>query len=285
MTRSLDWFPFYVKDWLTSHTVRSLTLEHQGLFVRMLAEAWVGGGSLPADHQQLARLLGCDAVAIGSAMAGPLADAWQTVNGRLVNHRLTHEYEVAEKRAVDKSEAGRRGAEARWRPKNGGADGSRMAEPLAVPSRNGMHSTGQDSTGQDKKGGRDANAPASSADADRAEPKLAWDQFDPQPHCEAELWARYCRRLRIGPRSKAGWTKQAKALGWLYASGGEPALEDWCAWSESLPRPKPISHDSAQVTIAKRERRPGQPPRRENRNHSAITDEAREAIKRNIIRL
>ena len=50
-------FQLYASDWLSSLTTRTMTLEERGAYVDLLCHAWLSGG-IPADDQDIARLLG-----------------------------------------------------------------------------------------------------------------------------------------------------------------------------------------------------------------------------------
>lgn len=57
--RGWTWFPFDVRNWLTSQDVLAMTSSEEGLYIRMLAFQWMYD-ELPGDPRQLAKLLGRD---------------------------------------------------------------------------------------------------------------------------------------------------------------------------------------------------------------------------------
>lgn len=57
--RGWTWFPFDVRNWLTSQDVLEMTSSEEGLYIRMLAFQWMYD-ELPGDSRQLAKLLGRD---------------------------------------------------------------------------------------------------------------------------------------------------------------------------------------------------------------------------------
>lgn len=57
--RGWSWFPFDVRNWLTSQDVLEMTSSEEGLYIRMLAFQWMYD-ELPGDPRQLAKLLGRD---------------------------------------------------------------------------------------------------------------------------------------------------------------------------------------------------------------------------------
>jgi hypothetical protein len=57
--RGWTWFPFDVRNWLTSQDVLEMTSSEEGLYIRMLAFQWMYD-ELPGDPRQLAKLLGRD---------------------------------------------------------------------------------------------------------------------------------------------------------------------------------------------------------------------------------
>lgn len=61
MTAELHWFPFFVKDWLSSPARMAMLPEQRGAYFDLLAIAWGNGEkepSLPADDATLAALSG-----------------------------------------------------------------------------------------------------------------------------------------------------------------------------------------------------------------------------------
>ncbi len=112
MPPKLPWFPFYPTDWLSDQRVALMEPAEKGIYIDLLAHAWLEG-SIPSDPIQLAFLL-----RLPRRQFNPL---WEVVRlhfvpssspSRLVNRRMEERREHAQ----DKSENARKAAEARWRP-------------------------------------------------------------------------------------------------------------------------------------------------------------------------
>ena len=132
---------FYVGDYLkdTAH----LSCEEHGAYSLLIFYMWGQGGSLPADHDRLARLARIERdrwpgiwAAIGEYFlpAGP---------GRITQKRLAAELDKARRRKVDAADNGRKGAGKRWgkaladpEPPDGEAMATPIATPLATPLAN-----------------------------------------------------------------------------------------------------------------------------------------------------
>jgi len=56
-SKALYFFPFYVKDWLSSRSVKRMTLAQKGAYIELLATQWLDG-SLPDDQEELRAILG-----------------------------------------------------------------------------------------------------------------------------------------------------------------------------------------------------------------------------------
>lgn len=109
----LPYFPFYARDWLSSgRIVGGMDLEHEGAYIRLLARMWdqapsVGGCWLPDDNQWLARACGVKPARWARIRAvlveGPYA-VFAKQDGRLVNARLSVEWEKAQKFSENQSQ-------------------------------------------------------------------------------------------------------------------------------------------------------------------------------------
>jgi len=85
-------FQFYVKDWLSSSTVRSMSLAARGAYIDLLAFAWQSQpfATLPNDPAQLRRLVGADSVEWADIWP-QIGECFEVEDGRLVNRRLQDE--------------------------------------------------------------------------------------------------------------------------------------------------------------------------------------------------
>lgn len=100
----LPYVPFYCSDWLGDTKVRLMTLEERAIHFDLLCHSWQA--PLPADHGDLARLLGVPARKLESAWKR-VGQCWQSNgNGGIENPRL--EKERAKQKA--KRKAGGTGA-------------------------------------------------------------------------------------------------------------------------------------------------------------------------------
>jgi uncharacterized protein YdaU (DUF1376 family) len=85
-------FQFYVKDWLSSSTVRSMSLAARGAYIDLLAFAWQSQpfATLPNDPAQLRRLVGADS-AEWADIWPQISECFEVEDGHLVNRRLQDE--------------------------------------------------------------------------------------------------------------------------------------------------------------------------------------------------
>lgn len=119
----LPWFPFYVDDYLGSEAVCAMNMAARGVYTTMLAKAW-RQGSVPADLDQLARVLQMPRRQL-EAVWPKVAACWEeTSPGRLTNPRQEAERAKASRDRQRHAEAGALGAEARWQK-----HGKAIAEP------------------------------------------------------------------------------------------------------------------------------------------------------------
>lgn len=107
------YMPWFVSDYLTSTALFS-TLEH-GAYSLLLFHMWTQGGTLPLEHDRLAR-------AARVSDADEWAAIWRVIQvrfvpagqGRITHPRLQEELEVARRLKTEATNRGRAGAEGRW---------------------------------------------------------------------------------------------------------------------------------------------------------------------------
>lgn len=138
--KRLPYFPFYPGDWLSSPTVAGLSLEQQGAYLRLLCYQWQDG-PLPTDISALSNLCGIDREAMAELWQG-LGRAFTETEEGLVNERLRKEKNKILNRRERLSEAGKRGANARW-------DKDENGEAMAGPE--GGHGEAMATTESDTK--------------------------------------------------------------------------------------------------------------------------------------
>lgn len=129
-------FQFYPADFLTS--TAEFSLAACGILIKALAHQWKLG-SLPADRQKLARILGATQEEM-LGFWGEISHLFKEEAGRLKNGRLEEvRADQAEYREMQ-SQKGKKGSDARWRKgknqkKNG--TGISAGNAPAIPSGNG----------------------------------------------------------------------------------------------------------------------------------------------------
>lgn len=118
------WMKFYPADWLAS--VKLMPLEARGAYVDLLAYAW--DNDLPNDVETLARIVG-----VGLGEFVPIWQGWlrmkfavDEATGFLVNAKQEAVRRDQSQLHNRRSEAGKRGAAARW---DGKANGKRIGKP------------------------------------------------------------------------------------------------------------------------------------------------------------
>jgi hypothetical protein len=89
------WFSFYPYEFMADENVAAMTLTQKGAYTSLLCLQWING-SIPADTQALARLLGCTVTEMDTIWAGvgQCFKAHATDQGRLVQGRLEVEREL-----------------------------------------------------------------------------------------------------------------------------------------------------------------------------------------------
>jgi len=113
MTERKPWFKFYVLNWRQSSAVRKMTLEARGLYLEILMDEWLEGGSLEADATLWA--------AQYSHLCNDWDESWEAVracfvdceDGRMRSEFLEAERLRAEEQKRKAAEWGKKGAEAR----------------------------------------------------------------------------------------------------------------------------------------------------------------------------
>lgn len=120
-------FQFYPADYLASMRVQMLTLEEEGAYIRLLSYAWLHG-SLPAEPDQLARIVGKGA---STTLVTTLVTMFQPCPnqpGRLVHDRLEAEREKQAVWRKKSAEGGKKSAAMRSNLKGGSTTVDRVVE-------------------------------------------------------------------------------------------------------------------------------------------------------------
>ncbi len=114
MTRkTATWMPLYWGDYLRD-TVHLDTLEH-GAYLLLIAYYWTNGNAIADDNKRLATI--ARLTPEKWAEIRPTIEEFFTIKGEKWHHgRVDAEIKTAETKSHARSEAGKRGAEARWQP-------------------------------------------------------------------------------------------------------------------------------------------------------------------------
>ena len=99
-------FQFYVKDWLTSPTVRKMTPHHRGIYIDLLAAAWNSDepGTLPLPLDFAARSAGLDIRILRDFMAKS-PRCFREIGTKLVNEKLHEQWLSYKELSVKRSNA------------------------------------------------------------------------------------------------------------------------------------------------------------------------------------
>lgn len=104
-------FQFYAADWLSDEQVQLMTLEEEGVYIRLIAYCW-REGSIPADTKAISRLCkGASEEAIQSVLG--CFDEHPNYPGRMKHPRLEKEREKQEQWSKKKSAAGKASGKSR----------------------------------------------------------------------------------------------------------------------------------------------------------------------------
>jgi len=110
----MDWYP---QDYLADPKTRAMTLEEHGAYLLLLQLEWVGG-PLPADHGELAAMLGVGAKSF-SRIWRRVSACFIESDGHLINERLERERGAMLAHRESKRTAGSNGGYAKARAASG----------------------------------------------------------------------------------------------------------------------------------------------------------------------
>jgi len=131
-------FQFYASDFLTDYKVAVMSMEARGVYITLLAHAWLEIG-LPEDARMLARICG-----------NP--PDWEVIwaevrkcfligeDGKLYNERMELERSQLKTYIESRKKAGKAGAQARWGVTSANADVA-TKEPMAMRKQSSSHSS------------------------------------------------------------------------------------------------------------------------------------------------
>lgn len=126
-------FPFYPKDYESDENVKMMTLEQEGVFLRLLCHAWLHE-SIPGDVPSLAKICRVAPSKMARLWPGVKPCFHRDDAGRLVNRKLEKIRDGQRRFRQERSESGRKGAARKWsgrmaQPESG--DGSAIPERMA----------------------------------------------------------------------------------------------------------------------------------------------------------
>ena len=105
-------FQFYPSDWLSSQKIETMTLEEQGIYIRLMCHDWLNDG-IPEDPKMIARL-GRTTEENGKRISELCFRHHPRRKGLMTNLRLEQERQKQKLNRMRRIEAGKAGAEARW---------------------------------------------------------------------------------------------------------------------------------------------------------------------------
>lgn len=108
MSGNLPWFPFWVRDFLTSRTVAAMSMEEVGVYIMLLCQQWEDG-PIPNDPDSIARIIRADPNVVRTT----LERCFNVVQDRWQNDRLEKVREEQQEKAEKYSRAGRASGRAR----------------------------------------------------------------------------------------------------------------------------------------------------------------------------
>lgn len=138
--KTYPYMPFFFQDWFADPRVQSLTYEEQGVYVALLGRLWESDdASLPDDDLYLSRILRVSKKK-WKQMRSVLIDGPTAVisvdSGRLIQKRLTKEYQQVRSLSAKRGKAGSMGGQAKHRASNGLANAKHdVSNEASVPQR------------------------------------------------------------------------------------------------------------------------------------------------------
>lgn len=121
------WMPLYVGDYLRD--TQKLQAEQHGAYLLLIMAAWIDGGSVPADPEDLAAIARVPLDRWQSHTAAKVLPFFRHDGDRYVHDRVLAELEAARTNVEKKSRAGKAGAAAKWQ-KAGEGNASAIVPPV-----------------------------------------------------------------------------------------------------------------------------------------------------------
>ncbi len=274
-------FQFYAADYLADETVQLMSLEEEGVYIRLIAYCW-REGSVPADLRLLSRLCkGAKAAAIERAIESFVPHPEDV--GRLVHPRLERERQKQKENRERRANAGKKGAGARWQseseleandetmPQND--DGIAIDLPMAKNSLSSSSSisssTAVNNTGSHTpreagcRGVSSIDAPVSHIRAETERDQGSAQSADPWPTLDEVK--NFAGNSGILPECAEKWWLGMEACGWVNKHG--QAIRKWrpllisygAAWRANDHQRQQAGKGAPSSAVPKP--RPKQPPR------------------------
>jgi uncharacterized protein YdaU (DUF1376 family) len=167
-------FQFYAAEFLADENVALMSNQEIGCYIKLICFCW-REGSIPSDISKIARLCGEDSSAMTQLWVSirPCFDLADGYPDRLIHKRLQAERQKQMEFKSERSLAGKRGAEARWK-KGLQGDGSAIDQPLANDASSSSSSSSVNSPTESNKRSPRFNAQAHLESLD-VDPKIAKD--------------------------------------------------------------------------------------------------------------
>ena len=187
-------FQFYPQDYLSSSRVAEMSLEEEGVYIRLLCYCW-STGSIPADPERCARLAGKGCSIETATNVQRAFSEHPTDSERLVHDRLEFEREKQAKRRDQASEAGRKSGESRAASRAGTNKNTGRKKSL-----NGR------STDVQRKPNTSSSSSSSSSSSENTINTISTDGQQTQVDQFAAFWQTYPRKISK-PNAIKAWQK------------------------------------------------------------------------------
>ena len=184
-------FQFYPQDYLSSSRVAEMTLEEEGVYIRLLCYCW-STGSIPSDPERCARLAGKGCSTETATNVQRAFNEHPTDSERLVHDRLDFEREKQARRREQASEAGKKSGESRAASRAGIRKNTGRKKPLNVRSTDVQRNINTSSS--------------SSSSSSSSENKIEISREQSQVDQFAAFWQTYPRKISK-PNAIKAWQK------------------------------------------------------------------------------
>jgi len=191
-------FQFYPSDWLGSQRVSLMSLEEEGAYIRLLSYCWQHG-SIPADPEQIARLIGKGATTalamrvatmfqppLQDPLEGALPDGYKQA-AVLVHDRLLHERQKQIHHREKSREGGLKSAAKREKARKEAKREARGVEKPLEPKSNSSSSSSS---------------------------SIAGDVYAPETP-DLETVKQYAQLIGLAEWKAEDWWQEMESIGWL----------------------------------------------------------------------